>query len=199
MTIRLKSVKNSPQTSFPSLRFLFLVKLLEACPRIENLLQKNWICAFSRFFWSNGAILILIFFLSSCGYKDINLKAISSQYNDVISQNIRIDTGKEVLSIVCFTEIKTSIIQGLSCQNDTGFHLFSGGLKNNDRGEQNFKLEKLSSFIFKIEPQLILSYIKISLFSEYELNERKVMVTKDSNQTLITDNKNKLSVVIIRL
>jgi len=28
VTIRLKSVKNSPQTSFPSLRFLFSYKLL---------------------------------------------------------------------------------------------------------------------------------------------------------------------------
>jgi len=42
-TILLKKAKNSPKPSFPSLRFLFSDKLLEACPRIENLLHKNCI------------------------------------------------------------------------------------------------------------------------------------------------------------
>ena len=32
---------------------------LGACPRIENLLQKSWICAISRFFSSNRTIILL--------------------------------------------------------------------------------------------------------------------------------------------
>jgi len=40
VTILLKKSKNSPKSSFPSLRFLFSDKLLGACPRIEAYYRK---------------------------------------------------------------------------------------------------------------------------------------------------------------
>ena len=33
--------------------------MLGACPRIESLLQKSWICAISRFFSSNSRAILL--------------------------------------------------------------------------------------------------------------------------------------------
>jgi len=59
VAILLKKAKNRPKSSSPSLRFLFSDKLLGACPRTENLLQKSWICAIFCFFSSNRATILL--------------------------------------------------------------------------------------------------------------------------------------------
>ena len=88
-------------------------------------------------------------------------------------------------------------IHGLSCQNDTGLPLFSGGMT--DKG---FELEKISRFIFKIKPENVLSYIRISLFSQYLIEnntEYSIRIEKNSGTTLIQDKEQKLSVELLVL
>ncbi len=138
--------------------------------------------------------LVLILVLASCGYKSLHVIAEKSEFNAVVTQSLRIDTGKEILSIVCFSEVSANTLVGISCQNDTGFHLFSGGLKTDKNAKKSFEIEKISRFLFKIKPQLIKSYITLALFNRYQLQEKNVEVKKHNNNTQIVDKHNHLKV-----
>ena len=132
-------------------------------------------------------VLIILLFLQSCSKQQLLVKEKHSNYKGLITQSISIKpyNGSKQLLLVCFSEIIANKLTGLSCQNDTGFHLFSGGIINGD-----FKLEKVSQFLLKIKPQTILNYLRLSLFAEYSIiSEPKyhIKVTKTSKKTMIED------------
>ncbi|MBL4659642.1 MAG: hypothetical protein JKX98_12555 [Alcanivoracaceae bacterium] len=144
-------------------------------------------------------VLMVLLILQSCSKQQLLVKEKHSNYNGLITQSIKIKpyNDSQQLLLVCFSEIIANKLTGLSCQNDTGFHLFSGGIINGD-----FKLEKVSQFLLKIKPQTILNYLRLSLFTEYSIiTEPKyhIKVTKTSKQTIIEDMQKQRIVEIIVL
>lgn len=132
-------------------------------------------------------VLIILLFIQSCSKQQLLVKEKHSNYKGLITQSISIKSynDSKQLLLVCFSEIIANKLTGLSCQNDTGFHLFSGGIINGD-----FKLEKVSQFLLKIKPQTILNYLRLSLFAEYSIISKpkyQINVTKNSKQTMIED------------
>jgi len=143
------------------------------------------------------SLLIIIFYLVACSHKSLKVKTIAPSYQGIIAQSLVIKNRKQQITIVCYSEILNQKIHGLSCQNDTGLPLFSGGMT-----EKGFELEKISRFIFKIEPENVLSYIRISLFSEYLIENNakySIKIKKNFDRTLIQDEEQKLSIDLVIL
>lgn len=132
---------------------------------------------------------IVLILLQACNNKRLLISEISTNHQGVITQSIKIIPDETKRSkeefFICFSEIKFNKIIGLSCQNDTGFHLFSGGLV-----EDKFELDDISKFLLKVNPEMVLNYLRIALFSEYiALNkiQYEFKVTKTQNTTTILD------------
>ena len=142
------------------------------------------------------SLLIILLFLQACTKQQFLVKGINSEYQGVLTHSINInwkDDAQQIL-LICFSEINDKRLIGISCQNDTGFHLFSGGMKGAD-----FTLEKVSQFVLKIDSQTIVSYMKIALFSEYKIlhpSKLKLKIDKDIGRTRIYNNKNQRIVEI---
>ncbi|VAW40555.1 hypothetical protein MNBD_GAMMA01-1721 [hydrothermal vent metagenome] len=140
-------------------------------------------------------VAIIILVLSSCAKREFYVSGTKFSQSGLVTHSLAINVKKQQQLLVCFSEIHNSDIQGFSCQNDTGFHLFSGGKTTTNK----FKFEKVSRLLFKIKPQTIFNYIKISLLEDYHITDTTIKVDKSNNITNIIDHKNKLSVIVTQL
>ncbi|MCF6318918.1 MAG: hypothetical protein L3J83_06530 [Proteobacteria bacterium] len=146
-------------------------------------------------FFCTIVTLVVMVLLPSCASRGFHVTGNKFNQSGLLSQSLTITSKKQQQLLVCFSEIQNNAIQGFSCQNDTGFHLFSGGKIANN----TFEFEKVSRFLFKIKPQIILNYIKIALLEDYQITDKTIKVKKSIDTTIIIDHKNKLHVAVTQL
>lgn len=136
-------------------------------------------------------VVVVCMCLSSCVSRPVKLTAYMTDFDGLITQLIQFEQGGQSHQWVCYSELVNQIIAGISCQNDTALPLFSGGLVDG-----KFKFEYPSRFLLKIQPQNVLSYIKMSLFNHLEYNEKGIVLVKQHNTTQINDIKRKVNLTI---
>ena len=140
----------------------------------------------------SGVILLLC--LTSCANRPVKLIAHTTDFNGLITQSVQFEQRGETHQWVCYSEIIDQVIHGISCQNDTALPLFSGGMV-----EGEFQFEYPSRFLLKIQPQNVLSYIKMSLFNHLEFNQKTISLVKQQHTTYINDIKRNVKLTLTTL
>lgn len=135
--------------------------------------------------------VVISLLLSACVSRSIKLQATETRHDGLVAQSVRFSRNQENYQWVCYSELKMQKLVGISCQNDTALQLFSGGLVNGE-----FIFEYPSRFLMKIHPKNMLAYIKMSLFDFLDYDTAAIKVIKNSQETIIHDNKRKVKLTI---
>ncbi len=143
-------------------------------------------------------LVFFIFFLllSGCATAVLNVSHVTqaSQADGVHSRQVVLDEqlgrklGRQLDGLwektrqfVCYAELNKAHLQGVSCQNELGFVVFSAGIQ-----QEAFVFEITNPLFSESKARFITDLLRLDLFANYKLNPR-YQVTKTLLKTTLSD------------
>lgn len=135
---------------------------------------------------------VLLGGLTGCAIAPLNVSNVGqTQLADgVVVRQVQLDkrldsSWEKTQQLVCYAELQQSQLHGVSCQNDLGFVVFSGGQQ---QGE--FIFERNNPLFSEGKARFITDLLQLDLFENYQFNPR-YRIKKTDKQTLLSDSDGK--------
>lgn len=126
--------------------------------------------------------------LASCAVAPLNVREVGSTTltDGVHIRQVRLDKHldsrwEKSQQLTCYAELQQSRLHGISCQNDLGFVLFSGGI-----GGKQFIFERNNPLFSEVKARFVTDLLRLDLFENAPFNPR-YRLTKTTVQTVISD------------
>lgn len=128
--------------------------------------------------------------LAGCTVAPLNVREVGSTTlaDGVHIRQVRLDKRldsrwEKSQQLICYAELQQSRLHGISCQNDLGFVLFSGGIS----GKQ-FIFERNNPLFSEAKARFVTDLLRLDLFENAPFSPR-YRLTKTAEQTTISDSQ----------
>ncbi len=141
---------------------------------------------------NNIIILALSVLLASCASYKRNVIGANSNYNGITTLLVSVSKvgKKNKEEFICYNEIKTNKLVGVSCQNNKGITYFSAGFT-----KEKPEFETHNKILYKSSPTMIVDSITIALYDKYiTKKETYKVISKTNEKTEIKLKNNKIIV-----
>lgn len=137
-----------------------------------------------------GGLLLL----SGCSLAPLNVANVGNTRlaDGVYVRQVRLDkrldsTWEKNQQLTCYAELQQSQLHGVSCQNDLGFVVFSGGQQ-----QKQFIFERNNPLFSEQKARFVTDLLRLDLFENTALNPRyrlTKITEKTTQKTVIRDNQ----------